>query len=112
LPRFAPPPLPLRVLQTAGVEPDAINCALRAAALLKECADLVESENDPSVKAGEFLTGFYGGWTGDFQPLMHEVEGRNDSHKALFSHLKNVQQQAIQTRAILSSRYGVEFPAL
>jgi hypothetical protein len=99
-------------LPTAGVDPDAISCALGFAALLKECADLVESENDPSTTAGEFVRGFYGGWSGDFQPLIHELEGRNDAHKALASHVKSAEQQLIQTRAILSSRYGVEFPAL
>jgi GYF domain 2 len=99
-------------LPTQGIDPDAINCALSVSGLLKECADLVESENDPSEKVGQFLTGFYSGWSGDFQPVVHDLESRSDAHKALASHAKNAQQQMVQTRAILSSRYGIEFPPL
>jgi GYF domain 2 len=99
-------------LPTVGVDPEAINCALSVTGVLKECADLMESENDPSENAGQFLRGFYGGWSGDFQPLLHELESKNDRHKALASHAKTAQQQMIQTRAMLSSRYGVEFPPL
>jgi hypothetical protein len=72
----------------------------------------VESDNDPSEKVGQFLRGFYGGWSGDFQPLVHELENKNDAHKALVSQAKIAQQQMTQTRAMLSSRYGTEFPPL
>ncbi len=99
-------------LPTAGVDPDAVNCALGFTALLKECADLVQSENDPSATADQMLSAFYGGWSGDFQPLVRDLESRNEAHRALAAHVKNAEQQLIQTRAILSSRYGVEFPSL
>jgi hypothetical protein len=99
-------------LPTAGVDPDAVNCALGFAALLKECADVVQSDNDPAGTADQMLRAFYGGWSGDFQPLVRDLESRNDAHKALSGHVKSVEQQLVQTRAILGSRYGVEFPSL
>jgi hypothetical protein len=98
-------------LPTSGIDLDAVNCALGFATVLKEAANLIESENDPSATADQMLRAFYGGWSGDFQPLVHDLEGRSDAHKILGSHVKSVEQQMIHTRAVLSSRYGVEFPA-
>jgi GYF domain 2 len=99
-------------LPTAGVDPEAINAALAFAAVLTECADLVDSENNPSDQASEFVAGFYGGWSGDFQPLVHRLESKTEAHKTVASHIRGVHDQAIKTRAILSSRYGIEFPPL
>jgi hypothetical protein len=99
-------------LPTAGTDPDAVRWALELASVLRECAVTIESQNDPSNQADDVVRGFYAGWSGDFQPLMREWESRSEKSKAVAGHFKAVQQHAVETRALLSSRYGVEFPRL
>jgi hypothetical protein len=92
-------------LPTAGVDQDAIKACLSVAALFRAKADVSETINSPTF----FMEAFIRGAAGD--PFGASLDGMN-ADNAVNRRYRDVQEQVIQTRAILSSRYGREFPAL
>ncbi len=92
-------------LPTAGVDQDATKACLSVAALFSAKADVSETINSPTF----FMEAFIRGAAGD--PFGASLDGMN-ADNAVNRRYRDVQEQVIQTRAILSSRYGREFPAL
>ena len=95
----------LRALPTAGVDADAVKCGLNVATLFGNMADTAARGNSPAL----MIESFFLGMTGD--PFGTTVESL-EANTAVEREFKQVQQELANTRAILSSRYGIEFPAL
>jgi hypothetical protein len=95
----------IRGLPTADVDPDAVQCGNDAAVVLNNLADFVEQSNNPGVLVEAFLRGAAGDPFGATADML-------DAQSAVSQQLKQVQAELDNARAVLSSRYGVEFPAL
>jgi hypothetical protein len=95
----------LERLPTVGVDTDAVSCGLEVAKLLREIAAIGERGNDPSLLIEALVRGASGDPYGTSLEIMQ-------SQRAIRERVQAVQQYAAETRAILSARYGVEFPAL
>ena len=95
----------IRALPAVDVDPDAVQCANDVAVVLGNLADFIERSNNPDV----LVESFFRGMAGDPFGTMTEAL---DAQSALGQQLKQVQNELDNTRAILSSRHGVEFPRL
>ena len=95
----------IRSLPAVDVDPDAIQCGNDVATVLGNLADFTEQSNNPGLLVESFLRGMAG------DPLGTLAEQLN-AQSALGQQLKQVQTELDNARAILSSRYGVEFPRL
>jgi hypothetical protein len=95
----------VRAIPTSEVDPDAVQCGLDVACALKDFADLVEANNSPVVLVEAFLRGLGGDPLGKGAEML-------EAQSALQGQCQQVQTRLDNTRAILSSRYGVEFPPI
>jgi hypothetical protein len=95
----------IRAIPTSDVDPDAVQCGLDAACALKDVADQVEANNSPAVLVEAFLRGLGGDPFGKGAEML-------EAQSALQGQCRRVQTRLDNTRAILSSRYGVEFPPI
>lgn len=95
----------IRALPTVDVDPDAVQCGNDAATVLGNLADFIEQSNNPGVVVEAFLRGAAGDPFGTAAEVL-------DAQSLLSQQLKQVQTELDNARAVLSSRYGIEFPAL
>lgn len=95
----------IAALPTADVDPDAVQCGVDFAIVLQNMADHIQRSNDPTMLIESFIRGAAGDPFGTSAELM---EAQSD----IVKQLQHVREQAVRTRAVLSSRYGVEFPPL
>lgn len=95
----------LRSLPTHNVDQDAVTCGLDIATVLSNLADFVEQSNSPALLVQSFLRGAAGDPFGTTADLL-------DAESTLHKQVQYVDEQLQRTRGILSSRYGIEFPAL
>jgi hypothetical protein len=95
----------IRAIPTSAVDPDAVQCGLDVACALNDVADQVEANNSPAVLVEAFLRGLVGDPFGKGAEML-------DAQSALQGKCRQVQTNLDNTRAILSSRYGVEFPPI
>lgn len=94
----------IRALPTADVDPDAVRLGNDLATLWSNLADVLEENNDP----GKIVEAMLRGAGGDiFGPALEAL----DEQSAITQQIRAVQNEFANARAILSSRYGVEFPA-
>jgi hypothetical protein len=95
----------IRGFPTVDVDPDAVQCGNDVATVFENLADYIEQSNNPGV----FVEAFLRGASGDlFGPTLNAL----DANSAMSQQLKQVQTEVDNARAILSSRYGVEFPRI
>lgn len=95
----------IRDVPTSDVDPDAVQCGIDVACALKDVADQVEANNSPAVLVEAFLRGLGGDPFGKGAEML-------EAQSALQGKCRRVQTRLNNTRAILSSRYGVEFPPI
>jgi hypothetical protein len=95
----------IRAIPTSAVDPDAVQCGLDVACALKDVADQVEANNSPAVLVEAFFRGLVGDPFGKGAEML-------EAQSALQGRCQQVQTNLDNTRAILSSRYGVEFPPI
>ena len=95
----------IRDLATADVDPDAVQCGNDVATVLGNVADFIEQSNNPALLVEAFVRGAAG------DPFGTTAEAL-DAQSAVGQQVKQVQTELANARAILSSRYGVEFPPL
>ena len=95
----------IRALPTSEVDPEAVQCGIDAAMAVKNLADVVEANNSPAVYVEAFLRGLGGDFFGQAAEML-------DTQSALQGQFQQVQTELDNARAILSSRYGVEFPPI
>ncbi len=89
-------------LPAMNVDPDAIRGGLALRTWLVALASETERRNSPEAFVGAFVRGFQGDV---FGPFLDESAATT----AMGQSLREVQNQLVSTRAILSSRYGTEF---
>jgi len=95
----------IRALPASNVDPDAVQCAISAATVLGNLADHIEQTNNPAI----FVQAIIRGAAGDlFGPMADAL----DADSAMAQQLQQVEAMLANARAVLSSRYGVEFPPL
>jgi hypothetical protein len=95
----------IRALPTSGVDPDAVQCGLDVATVLDNMADFVAQSNSPAILVEAYLRGAAGDPFGTAAEIL-------DARSNLQRQLQQVQSELDSARAVLSSRYGIEFPAL
>lgn len=95
----------IRTLGAVDVDPNAVQCGNDVATVLGNIADFSEQSNNPGVLIESFLRGLAGDPFGKTAELL-------EAQSALAQQLKQVHTEVDNTRAILSSRYGIEFPSL
>jgi hypothetical protein len=95
----------IEALPTAGVDQDAVTAGLALAALFKAKADVDETISSPAFLMQAFIRGANG------DPFGASLDGLN-ANNAVNQRSKLVREKMRQTRAILSSRYGREFPPI
>jgi hypothetical protein len=95
----------IRVLPTVNVDPDAVQCGNDVATVLNNFADYHGGGDDPAVLVGAALRGMNLGFFGALQEVL-------DTQSAMRQQSSQVQNELDNARAILSARYGVEFPRL
>jgi hypothetical protein len=95
----------IRDVPSSDVDPDAVQCGIDVACALKDVADQVEANNSPAVLVEAFLRGLGGDPFGKGAEMI-------EAQSALQDQCRQVQTRLDNTRAILSSRYGVEFPPI
>jgi len=93
----------IRVLGTVDVDTDAVRCGNDVATLFVNVADNIEHSNSPDMWVEAFLRGLSGDL---FGPTLDSL----DANSAISQQAKQVQTEVENARAILSSRYRVEFP--
>lgn len=92
-------------LPATNIDPDAIRSGLALRTWLVALASETERRNSPGALVGAFIRGYQGDV---FGPFLEE----SATTTALGQSLRDVQNQLVSTRAILSSRYGAEFPRI
>jgi hypothetical protein len=92
-------------LPTAGVDPEAVKTCLSVAALFKAKADVSDAITSPAFLMEAFIRG------ADGDPFGASMDGFY-ADNAVNERYKIVREQVVRTRALLSSRYGREFPPL
>lgn len=92
-------------LPATNIDPDAIRSGLAFRTWLVALASETERRNSHGALVGAFVRGFQGDV---FGPFLDESAATT----ALGQSLRDVQNQLVSTRAILSSRYGAEFPCI
>jgi len=95
----------IEALPTAGVDQDAVTAGLALAALFKAKADVDETISSPAFLMQAFIRGANG------DPFGASLDGLN-ANNAVNQRSKLVREKMRQTRSILSSRYGREFPPI
>lgn len=92
-------------LPATNIDPDAIRSGLALRTWLVALASETERRNSPGALVGAFIRGYQGDV---FGPFLDESAATT----ALGQSLRDVQNQLVSARAILSSRYGAEFPRI
>ena len=95
----------LRALPAADVDPVAVQCGNDMATALGNLADFIEQSNNPGLLVEAFVRGAAGDPLGTTADVL-------DAQSAISQQVKQVQAEVDNARAVLSSRYGVEFPSL
>lgn len=95
----------IRSLPTAGVDPEAVQCGVDVATVLTNLADFTERSNSPAIFVEAILRGAAGDLFGPTAEML-------DMQSGMQQQLQYVQTELDNTRAMLSSRYGIEFPPL
>lgn len=95
----------IRALPTSDVDQDAVQCGIDAATVFANLAGYIDHENDPARLVEAFLRGAAGD---PFGPAADSLS----THSALGQQLQQIAIEFDNARAILSSRYGVEFPSI
>lgn len=95
----------IRVLPTSDVDQDAVQCGVDAATVLANLAGYIDHANDPARLVEAFLRGAAG------DPFGSAAESLS-THSALGQQIQQLDTEFDNARAILSSRYGVEFPSI
>lgn len=95
----------IRALPASDVDPDAVQCGNDTATVMGNLGDFIEQSNSPGMLVEAFLRGAAGDPFGKTAEVL-------DSQSAISQQVKQVQAEVDNTRATLSSRYGVEFPPL
>jgi len=90
-------------LPVVDVDPDAVQCALAVSSTLRTLAQRAERNNDPSILIETVVRGIGGDPFGKGLELMQE--GREAQQM-----LNKLQSDIATTRAVLSQRFGLEFP--
>jgi DNA-directed RNA polymerase subunit RPC12/RpoP len=90
-------------LPTVDVDSDAIHCGLLLHGWLRAMAADAQRNNSPALLIEAFARGYQGDLFGPFLDSVH-------ANAALEQRFVEMQNQFKSARAILSSRYGIEFP--
>jgi uncharacterized OB-fold protein len=93
----------IRGLSTVSVDPDAVQCGNDVATALDALAEYGRDDADALISAA--LRGMNVGFFGALQEA-------SEQQSAMQQQFRQVQTELDNARAILSSRYGVEFPRL
>jgi len=97
--------LQIEQLPTLNVDLDAVSCGHTLATFLRSAGQQLRRQNSPDLMAESMLRGLAGD---PFGTALEEVQ-RN---KAFEAQAGSVMESCRQTRAVLTARYGLEFPSL
>ena len=92
-------------LPAQSVDQEAVQCVHEVATVLGYLADFIERSNSPDLLVEAFLRGAAGDLLG---PTIEHME----SQKIVLQQVQYVTGESQRVRAILSARYGAEFPPL
>lgn len=92
-------------LPTSGVDPDAVECGSALRRLLRVTASELRRLNSPE----HFLESFVRGYQGD---VLGPIVEYSQTNSAINQQASDVQDLLARARAMLSSRYGIEFPPI
>lgn len=93
----------IEACSTLGVDEDVVGWALDLAIVLRECADFIERSNSPALLIEAIVRGSRG------DPFGTVIE-TNEEARQVRARLEQVQQNGVRMRAILTARYGIQFP--
>jgi len=95
----------LKGIPTLGVDLDAVDCALTLARAFDAMATFLESSNSPAMLLDAFIRGYQGDTLGIYNEL-------SVANRQVGELMRGAANRCDEVRALLTARYGVEFPRL
>ena len=101
----------IRSEPTLGVDLEVVRCANEFSNLLIEVAERIRKNNDPAELFGAFAEGYAEGQQGDLVTPMLEAREKQRELAAFRKRCEDTRRLFSETRAAMTAKYGVEFPA-